>query len=424
MKKNILIYHCGADIGLELYESLRYSIHFKVYGANSKDSIADLMFDEEVIRLPSINEVHFIDKLNITINKFKIDLIFPTHDDVVYFFSQNENKINTKIVGSNAFINEIVRDKSKTYNFFRDSGFVPRIYSDLKEIKKYPVFCKPKVGYGSIGAIKINTKKDLNNEIFNDNVILEYLPGREFTVDCFSDLNNELLYAFPRMRSTIRNGVSYVNIEAEEEIIEICYKIGLEINNLLQFKGLWFFQVKEDVNGELKLLEICSRVATTMAFDRYKGVNLPLLTVFTYFDMPVNISVFHKNIKLYRYTQTKPKYHFKFENLYIDFDDTLIIDEKVCAEAMSLIYQSKNKKIKVYLITKHQFDLSETLSRFHIPVTIFDEIIHIHMDDEKYKYINANNAIFIDNYYVERKEVFEKKGVYVFDVDGIKSLLH
>ena len=423
MKKNILIYYCGGEVGLEIYESLKNSVHFNVYGANSKKSIADLIFENEVISLPNIYDDNFINQLNIVIEKFNIDLIFPTHDELVYFFSKNETKIKTRLVGCNPETVEITKDKSKTYQYFRNSEYVPKVYNQINEIRNYPVFCKPKIGYGSIGARKINEKSELQEELFHNNIILENLPGKEYTVDCFSNLNNELLYAFPRLRKTVRNGVSYVNVEPEEEIIQTCYQIGLEINKLLDFKGLWFFQVKEDINGDLKLLEICTRLATTMAFARYKGVNLPLLTAFIHFDMPVKINVFHNNIELYRYTLTKPKFNFTYDNLYIDFDDTLIIDGKVCLDAISLIYQSKNNSVKIYLITKHQFDLYETLSNFHIPVTIFDEIIHIDKEESKYKYINKDNSVFIDNFYVERKEVFQKTNAYVFDVEGIKGLL-
>lgn len=423
MKKNILIYPCGADNALEVYESLRYSIHLNVYGANSKKSIADLIFENPVISLPNIFDENFLNELNRIIENYQIDLIFPTHDDVVYFFSQNINKINTEIVGADLLINDITRFKSKTYQAFRDKYFVPKQYFSSSEISEFPVFCKPDKGHGSIGAFKISTSIQLSAHLFDDNVITEFLPGDEYTVDCFSDRHRNLLYAFPRKRKVVRNGVSHVNIEPAQEIIDRCFEIATEINAKLKFKGLWFFQVKEDQSGKLKLLEICTRTATTMAFDRYKGVNLPLLSTFTYFDMDVEINVMHEDIELYRYSQTKAKYKFDYENVFIDFDDTLIINGKVCIDAISFIYQSKNLGKKVYLITKHEYKLQETLRRYHIAENLFDGIIHIEMNDQKFKYMQIPSSVFIDNFYKERKEVFEQTRMHVFDVDGIKSLI-
>lgn len=423
MKKNILIYPCGADNAIEIYESLRYSIHLNVYGANSQNSIADLLFENKIITLPNINEEGFIEKLNNVISEYGIDLIFPTHDDVVYFFSKKSNEIKTSIVGCDEVINEIARYKSKTYQYFHNSTFNPLVYNSIDEITEYPVFCKPNKGHGSIGAFKINTEAELKETFFSTNVITEFLPGAEYTVDCFSDKNNDLLYAFPRKRHLIRNGVSHINIEPEQGVIDKCFEIGKEINQKLKFKGLWFFQVKEDKNGNLKLLEICPRMATTMAFDRYKGVNLPLLSVFTYLNMDVEINVLHENIELYRYSLTKARYRFEYENVYIDFDDTIIINGKVCIDAIAFIYQAKNQNKKVYLITKHEFDLKETLNKYHISSDLFDEIIHLNMDDLKYNFMTKPSSIFIDNSYKERKEVFENTQMPVFDVDGIKSLI-
>lgn len=423
MKKNILIYPCGADNAIEIYESLRYSIHLNVYGANSHNSIADLILENPVIKLPNINEEGFIEKLNGVISKYEIDLIFPTHDDVVYFFAKRSNEIKTAIVGCDEVINEIARYKSKTYKYFHNSSFNPTVYHSIDEVSEFPVFCKPDKGHGSIGTFKINTEYELKNTFSETNVITEFLPGAEYTVDCFSDKNNELLYAFPRKRHLIRNGVSHINIEPEQETIDKCFEIGKEINKNLKFKGLWFFQVKEDKDGNLKLLEICPRMATTMAFDRYKGVNLPLLSVFAYFDMDVEINILHKNVELYRYSLTKAKFDFEYENVYIDFDDTIIINGKVCIDAIAFIYQSRNLNKKVHLITKHEFDLNKTLSRYNLSPTLFDEIIHLKMDDFKYSLMTKPSSIFIDNFYKERKEVFEKTGMQVFDVDGIKSLI-
>ncbi|MBA5628397.1 ATP-grasp domain-containing protein [Moheibacter lacus] len=422
-KRNILIYPCGADNALEIYESLRYSVHLNVYGANSKESIADLIIENKVITLPNISEANFVDELNRIINTYSIDLIFPTHDDVVYFLSKNKDEINTKIVGVDPNINQVARYKSKTYDLLSKYDFVPRQYFKSNEISEYPIFCKPDKGHGSIGTFKINDASDLKDELFENNVVTEFLPGDEFTVDCFSDKNNELLYAFPRKRHLVRNGVSHINVEADQATIDACFEIGKKINDELKFKGLWFFQVKEDKSGDLKLLEICPRIATTMAFDRYKGVNLPLLTTFAYFDMDVEINVMHKDIELYRYSQTKAKYKIEYENLFIDFDDTLIINGKVCLDAISLVYQSKNQGKKVYLITKHEFDLKETLKKYHIAENLFDEIIHMEMNDQKFKYMQQPASIFVDNFYKERKEVFEQIGMPVFDVDGIKSLI-
>lgn len=82
------------------------------------------------------------------------------------------------------------------------------------------------------------------------------------------------------------------------------------------------------------------------------------------------------------------KHNINYNNLYIDFDDTLLLEEKfINPELMKLIFKLKIKKKVVYLITKNKkFNLAKTLHKFGI-TNIFDEIIHIHGDDDKTCYM-------------------------------------
>lgn len=422
-KHNVLIYPCGADNALELFESIKNSVHINVFGANSKKSVADIVFENGVEILPNVYENNFINSLNCLIDKYSIDFIFPTHDDVIYFLSQYTNTINCTIIGADRYINEICRFKRKTYDLFRQFNFCPSLFqSDSPEIP-FPAFVKPNVGHGSVGAYKINKREDLNPQMFDENIICEYLPGAEYTVDCFSDQEGKLKYSFPRERKSIRNGVSHVNIEPSPDIIEKAFQIAQIINNKLNFKGLWFFQLKEAINGDLKLLEICPRIATTMAYARYKGVNLPLLTIFAYLGMAVEISIKHNKIELFRYSSTKAFYTFFYRNVYIDFDDTIIINDMVSLDAISFLYQCRNTNRNIFLITKHQENIYSTLEYYNLPKSLFKSIIVLSMTDLKYNYVSEPDSIFIDNHYMERQEVFEKLGIPVFDVEGIKSLI-
>lgn len=423
MKKNILIYPCGADNAIEVYKSINHSVHLNVYGANSLESVSDLIFDKPILNLPNIDNINFINELNRLIDSFKIDVIFPTHDAVIYFLSKNQSSIKCKIIGGDPLTNEIARYKKNTYHKFNENDFSPKLYNSISEINDFPVFIKPNIGHGSVGAKKIILKNELNGINEEEYVITEYLPGKEFTVDCFTDKNGELLYSFARERYDVRNGVSSINIEGSDIVQQQVLKIAKEINKQLLFNGLWFFQVKEDSNGKLKLLEICTRIATTMAFARYKGVNLPLLSIFSNIGYEVKTLITNQKVKLFRYSDTKVKFDFDYDNVYLDFDDTLILNDKVCLNAIAFVYQCLNNNKHVFLITKHQYDIFETLKKYQISTSLFKKIIVIPMDEPKYKYINHNKSIFIDNYYYEREEVFNKLGIPVFDVDLIDALI-
>ena len=166
-----------------------------------------------------------------------------------------------KVVSSLLDTVRICLSKEKTYIKLQDLGFMPKVYEKIDDVKEYPVFVKPKIGYGAIGTKIVNNENELKSFLQNsnnDNLILEYLPGEEYTIDCFTDRKGNLKYFSARGRNRIKSGIS-VNtsfVENQSEFKDIIEKI----NSKIEFRGAWFAQVKRNSKGELRLLEIASRL--------------------------------------------------------------------------------------------------------------------------------------------------------------------
>ena len=112
----------------------------------------------------------------------------------------------------------------------------------------------------------------------------------------------------------------------------------------------------------------------------------------------------------------------KYRKVYIDFDDTLYIRNKVNVMMIAFLYQCINKGIPIILLTKHCKNIHESLRKYKISEDLFKEIIHINQEEDKSKYIEAD-GILIDDSFAERKNVRGKKGIPVYDLDMIESLL-
>ena len=92
---------------------------------------------------------------------------------------------------------------------------------------------------------------------------------------------------------------------------------------------------------------------------------------------------------------------------------------------MSYCFQCRNNNIKLKLITKHDsYDLLSVLDGLRL-LAVLDETIWVEGGCCKSDYINTDTLkpIFIDDSFQERKEVHEKCGIPVFDVDGVEALL-
>lgn len=423
MKYNIAIFPSGTEIGLEINNSLKYSMHLNIYGFSSMEDHSKYVYKNYQGNLPFYTDKDFIESLNKFLEEYKIDIIFPAHDDVQLLLTENMEKINAKVVTSNIESVRICRSKKATYKFFCEEKFIPKVYSNIEELNKYPVFIKPDIGQGAKGAKKINNLEELKFAFYEkeDIVICEYLNGEEYTIDCFSDKNGNLRVVKMRNRKRIRNGISVnsENLILDDEV----FKISNIINEKLKLKGAWFFQLKKDKNSEYKLLEIAPRISGTMGLSRNLGINFPLLSIYTLLNFEVEIIENNYSIEVDRALISRYKHNIDYKTIYVDLDDTLIINDKVNIYLLMFLYQALNNKKRIILITKHNKDVMTTLISYNINHKIFEKIVHISKQDNKYKYITDKKAIFIDDSFSERNEISKNLNIPVFDCSEVESLI-
>ncbi len=206
--KNVLVFPCGTEIGLEINNSLRFVKFINLFGASSEDDNGRMVYQNYIPNMPYITDERFIEKLNNIIQEYKIDYIYPAHDSVVLELAKYANKLDAEVVSSSYETCCICRSKSKTYKVFDEDNITPRMFENIDDVSEYPVFIKPDVGQGSNGASIINNKEELSVKIAERNekmLVLEYLPGKEYTVDCFSDKNGKLVFCAMRERIKTRN---------------------------------------------------------------------------------------------------------------------------------------------------------------------------------------------------------------------------
>ena len=406
MKKNILVFPSASNLAIEIYYSLNKEKNINLIGCSSVENEITKIFKKNIKIKNFIGDSSFSSKLNNIIKKHKIDLVYPLSDDVGLFFSKNINKFKCGIISSCYETNAILRSKCKTYKHFKDVINVPFVYEDLNLINKFPVFIKPQKGSSSKDCYIVKDNKELNFFIdkIKNPIVLEYLSGPEFTVDCFTDFNGKLLFAQPRLRIFKSLGASsYTKIFPNEELKEWAFKI----NEKIKFNGAWFFQTKINNTGDQSLLEIAPRIGASSGINRLNDVNLPLLNIYNHYKNKVEIDSNDFNITGYRYLNYEFDFNFNFyKNIYFDFDDTLLINGKLNAELIKFIIKCINEKINVILISKHKGDLNKKLEKLKIK-NLFKEVIHLNKNQDKSMYMKKNSAL-IDDSFSERKKARNK----------------
>ena len=417
--KNVLVFPCGSEIGLEVNRALAHSTYFELYGGNSVDDHGKFVYKNYISNIPFIDAPNFIQNINEIIKQHEIDFIIPAHDSVVLKLAENQDKINAIVVTSCAETCKICRSKGKTYEIFSRLIPTPKVYdNDIK----FPVFLKPDVGQGTKGTYKANTWEEINFYFKKDPTLLklEFLPGKEYTVDCFTNKEGKLLFAEGRERIRINNGIS---VNSKQTINPKFQELAEIINRTLSIRGVWFFQVKERTGGELVLMEIAPRIAGTMALFRVMGVNFIQLSLFDRMGIDVSILNNNADIEIDRALFARYSNYDDYDYVYIDFDDTIIVNNNVNTDVIKFLYQTRNTGKKIILLSKHKQNIKETLLKFAISELIFDEIIMLKQNESKANYIKNLNSIFIDDSFSERQAVFDTLRIPVFSLDAIESLL-
>lgn len=424
-KKRILVFPCGSEIGLEIHRSMRHSTHFELIGASSIDDHGRFVYENYISDLPFHTNDKFSDKLKKIIQENKIDAIYPTMDAVAETLQNLALQLNIRVIGSSKQTTAICASKNKTYSALDSLIPTPKIFQNISEIEHFPIFIKPDRGYGARGAAKVDStesaKRILTNTGNQRMLLLEYLPGKEWTVDCFSDRHGKLRFHGVRGRNRVSNGIS-VNTKPCNEFAEEFAKWAATINKVLKPRGAWFFQAKMDSTGKPKLLEVAARLAGSSGLFRMLGVNFALLSTFDAFDQDVDILLNDFPVEMDRALDSRYKIDIDYTHIFVDLDDCLIVDEKVNHQLIGFLYKAIGQGKHISLITRHTGNLEEILERKRLK-QIFDRVIHIKDDTPKSNYIDTKKSIFIDDSYRERLDLINTLCIQVFSPDMIENII-
>jgi hypothetical protein len=422
-KIKVLVFPCGSEVGLELHRSLTNLKEVELYGGSSVPDHGRYVYSRYLERMPPVTSPDFIDGINAAIHRHGIHYVFPAHDSVVLALAtaQDSGRLACPALTSSADTCGISRSKKATMDTFRTLVRTPALYESVEAITRWPVFLKPDVGQGSKGtAVATNAEScHLLRERDPSLLMMEYLPGPEFTIDCFTNRHGALIFAQPRSRLRITNGISVRTAFVDRPDLTA---MAHQINRRLTFRGVWFFQTKDADDGRPALMEIAPRVAGAMGLCRGAGVNLPLMSLYDAEGSEVRATVNSSVQEMDRALYNRFRLQSAYEHVYVDLDDCLISNGKVNTEIVLFLYQCVNRSVTLHLLTRHARNPHETLKQHRLG-GLFDEVIHLKEGEKKSSAILRHPAIFIDDSFAERTEVNQSLGIPVFGPDAVESLI-
>jgi predicted ATP-grasp superfamily ATP-dependent carboligase len=421
-KVNVLVFPCGSEIGLEIHAALRYAKDVRLHGASSVDDHGEFAYRRYRRIDADVRDGDLVGALNALIREWDIDLVVPAHDSVIPLLAAARERLLAAAAVPDAETAALCRDKRLTYARLRPLGIVPEDAGVPGGT--YPVFAKPAIGQGSQGAERVDEEIRHRQllEAGTPYLISEYLPGEEYTVDCVSDSDGALLHAAPRRRTRVKGGISVRTEPAAAD--PALAAMATAIAGELRLRGAWFFQARRDRAGVPKLLEVAPRIAGSMALSRVRGVNHALLHVYAHLGRPFAVLPQAHPVQLDRALGNRYRAMLDYRRVYLDLDDTLILDGTVNPLLAALLYQWAAAGIGVVLLTRHAGCPHGTLARHRLCADLFERIVHLRDGSPKSAAIEPGvPAIFIDDSFRERHEVHLATGFPVFDPDAVEQLL-
>ncbi|MBL6649928.1 MAG: ATP-grasp domain-containing protein [Flavobacteriaceae bacterium] len=246
---------------------------------------------DEIIQGKSWNDKSiFFDLMQLSKN---YDLVIPLMDKAVEIVSElNINNSSTSSFETSSLC--LRKDLFEKY-FCNDE--------ELKYIYPVPdsksVVLKPILGQGSKGIYYKNS----NPGNVDGYIVQKKITGKEYSVDCFYDVNSNLVDFVPRERIRVSSGEVMESITVNKSKFESIINL---ISKKINFKGPICMQFIEDNNGKIWIMEINARLGGGSTLSISSGLDLIQLLIESFclktFDITRYQSTWKENYKFIRYT--------------------------------------------------------------------------------------------------------------------------
>lgn len=288
--------------------------NIKIVGTDMNDDDTIKQMVDVFYKVPKANDDNYIECVLDICKKEKVDIYIPVMSYELIPLINNIEKfhdIGVIVSISNRNSIEITNNKLKFYEFMKENDmpnvdfYSAKSVDDVKDsIKKlgYPnkaVCVKSLESSGSRGIRIIDSKKSKYDILFNEKpnslyisyselidtllekkqipnlVVMEAIPGDEFSVDLLAD-NGKILYMCARKSNSIVASIPQsATIFHDYEAYKICERVV----DILKIDGNADFDFKYDANKKPILMEVNPRIAATMGIFKEAGVNLLYLRI-------------------------------------------------------------------------------------------------------------------------------------------------
>lgn len=286
----------------------------RLIGADMNDDASILQMCDAYYSVPRGDDPEYVNVLYDICLKEKVDIVLPIMSVELEILAKHKEKfaeagILISVSDENAL--EIANNKLALHDFMKENGIDCAKYCKVESVKELesavyslgypevPVCIKTIKGSGSRGFRIIDASKSKYEALFNEKpnscyitleelvdilmekeeiptmMVMEFLPGTEYTVDLVAD-KGEVLYSCCRKSLNMENSIMLDGVTVENAAaLEVCDQVV----KMLKLDGNIGFDIKERKDGTPVIMECNPRITAGIPMFHAAGVNLPYLCV-------------------------------------------------------------------------------------------------------------------------------------------------
>ena len=312
----VLVTACGVQFMPGLADCLKNNGErkIKLVGVDLHRDPTILQMVDVFYQVPKVDSPIYIPTILEICEKENVDILIPFMSSELPLFDKSREdfkKRGTIVSVASKNVLHIANNKLNLYDFMLAGGLPTPSYKkasnieELKDALKYVGYpssaacVKATMSSGSRGIRIIDETKSrfeifmnekpnsfyisydemiqllTNIPFFPELMVMEYLPGAEYSVDVLAD-NGKVLYMCGRISNEINASIPQTaTLHKDCKAYSICEKLV----EMLRIDGNADFDFKFNALGEPVLMEINPRIAATMRIFKEGGLNLPYLRV-------------------------------------------------------------------------------------------------------------------------------------------------
>jgi carbamoyl-phosphate synthase large subunit len=273
--------HWNVSLPKAFKESLdRGKLKGKLAGADSDRCSAALQFLRPAHYIPRFEEKDCIKKIMDICVRESIHAVIPLSNKAVEFLDENRQPFRAKNIY--LYLQEretiaICHDKRRLAEFLTAAKILVPTTAQPGSLKNnFPLFTKRRRGEGGNNCFIVENQGELEfySRKYPDNLFQEYLRGKEYSIDWFSDRMGNPILIVPRERIMVRNGEVWESrVHMDKGLIDATRKLGEQ----LSLKGPCNIQGILDKSGRFVFTDVNLRFGSGAVHTISAGGDMPLM---------------------------------------------------------------------------------------------------------------------------------------------------